>query len=114
MNLIKGFQMGKELTEIIEQFTSDMLKKNGDGQDDGNGDMEVLRRNIPKALRSLKEKIRRLDFDKDVLEDLKKMVDILILRRKSEEPAANQPEVVAVDVQSTPIVKTLRILEYSR
>ncbi len=111
----KGFLMGKELAEIIEQLTSDLLKKDGDGPDDGDGDLEVLRRNIPRALKSLKEKIQRLDYDKEVLEDLKKMVNILTSRKKPEEPAANQPEVLdSNDVRSKPIVETVEMIEFRR
>ncbi len=91
-----GVQMGKGLTEIIEELTSDLLKEEEGGQD-GDGDMEVLRRNIPIVLNTLKEKSQQSDFDKEVMEDFKKLIHNFILAKKSkleETHVVDQPVVM--------------------
>ncbi len=118
-----GLEIGKGLTEIIEDLIGGLIAE-GENQDDD--DVEVLRRRIPMALRVLKERIFRLNFnleDKEMLEDLRRMIHIFILRKRTEEeepesePLEDNQNMDADgggDPQSTSIVKSSQIKEYER
>lgn len=114
-----GFELGKEVTGIIKDLAG-LLKEEADGQgqgDDGKCKMEVMRSRIPVALNILKGKIEGLDIDKEVLNDLEKIVDILMLRKNSEpgNAADDQPnEVESEDKQSSPIVQYVQIFDIKR
>lgn len=115
-----GLQMVNGLTEIVEDLVGDLLKEeeDGQGQHDGDSDagMEVLRNRIPMALNILKERIQRLTFnqeDKQMLEDLRKMINIFIATKKSVPEAGNLFNDDDGPRSSTPVVKYV-LVDYNR
>lgn len=115
-----GLQMVNGLTEIVEDLVGDLLKEeeDGQGQHDGDSDagMEVLRNRIPMALNILKERIKRLTFnqeDKQMLEDLRKMINIFIAKKKSVPEAGNLLNDDDGPRSSTPVVKYV-LVDYNR
>lgn len=115
-----GLQMVEGLTEIVEDLVGDLLKEeeNGQGQHDGDSDagMEVLRNRIPMALNILKERIQRLTFnqeDKEMLEDLRKTINIFIATKKSVPEVGNLDNDDNGPRSSTPKVKYV-LVDYNR